>query len=57
MSHTFKRYFTDGIVDNMQLNLKDDTRETRANTKQLADKTSQIVDINSYMISSAHLLV
>ena len=36
-SYTFKRYSTDGIVDNVQLNLKNDTRVKRRNVRSLSD--------------------
>ena len=50
ISYIFKWCPTDGIVYNIQLNLKDDTREKRVDTRQIIDKTSgNIGDINSYM--------
>jgi len=51
-SYTFKRYSTDGIVDNVQLNLKDDTRVKRQNLRNLSDRQGLSCNLNSYMTNS-----
>ena len=52
LSYTFKRYSTDGIVDNVQLNLKDDTRVKRRNVRKVSDRQGLSCNLNSYMTNS-----
>ena len=56
-SFVFKRYYTDGILDNVQLNLKDDTIEKRVNVRTFKDSIQRKGNIHSYMTNSRAIAV
>jgi len=51
-SYRFKRYSADGIVDNVQLDLQDDTTDKRGTTLNMNSTNTIHKDLNSYMTNS-----
>ena len=48
-SYLFKRYSTDGVVDNVQLNLKDDSVQNIASVRKVSGNLPKRMDVNTYM--------